>query len=98
MVSKIEIDSETRCHDCDTNYLDNSALKVHLAIEHGQSLNVHEEEKPFRCEKCKTSYKLKGQLISKWPFDVLNFPKKQGKISALGTKKRWNQQNKGTFL
>ena len=57
MVSKIEIDSETRCHDCDTNYLDNSALKVHLALEHGQSSNVHEEEKPFRCEKCKTSYK-----------------------------------------
>ena len=53
MVSKIEIDSETRCHDCDTNYLDNSALKVHLALEHGQSSNVHEEEK------CKTSYKLK---------------------------------------
>ena len=62
MVSKIEIDSETRCHDCDTNYLDNSALKVHLELEHGQSLNVHEEEKPFRCEKCKTSYKLKGSF------------------------------------
>ena len=62
MVSKIEIDSETRCHDCDTNYLDNSALKVHLALEHGPNLNVHEEEKPFRCEKCKTSYKLKGSF------------------------------------
>ena len=62
MPSDNEIGSETRCHDCDTNYLDNSALKVHLALEHGQSSNVHEEEKPFRCEKCKTSYKLKGSF------------------------------------
>ena len=60
MPSSISI--ATKCHDCDTNYLDNSALKVHLALEHGQSSNVHEEEKPFRCEKCKTSYKLKGSL------------------------------------
>ena len=62
MPSDNEIGSETRCHDLDTNYLDNSALKVHLALEHGQSLNVHEEEKPFRCEMCKTSYKLKGSF------------------------------------
>ena len=60
MPSSISI--ATKCHDCDTNYLDNSALKVHLALEHGPNLNVHEEEKPFRCEKCKTSYKLKGSL------------------------------------
>ena len=43
----------------------------------------------------------KGQLISEWLFDFLNFPKNQGKIwqiSALETKKRWNQQTKGTFL
>ena len=37
MPSHIEIESETRCHDCDTNYVDNSALKEHLRLEHGQS-------------------------------------------------------------
>ena len=37
MASNIE--SETRCHDCNTNYVDNSALKIHLQLEHGQSFD-----------------------------------------------------------
>ena len=40
----------------------------------------------------------KGQLISECPFD---FPKKHRKIwqiSALESKKWWNQQNKGSFI
>ena len=44
----------------------------------------------------------KGQLISKCPFGVSSFaPKYQWKnltISALESKKWWNQQNTGTFL
>ena len=37
MASNIE--SETRCHVCNRNYLDNSALKIHLQLEHGQSFD-----------------------------------------------------------
>ena len=46
-------------------------------------------------------YDSKGQLISEWLFDVLNFPKKQHKIwwiSALESKKWLNQKDKGTLL
>ena len=38
----------------------------------------------------------KGQLISKCLFDILNFPKKQHKISALESKK-WSNHKKGTL-
>ena len=40
----------------------------------------------------------KGQLISECLLIILNFPKKQQKISALEYKKWSNQQNKGTLL
>ena len=43
----------------------------------------------------------KGQLISEWLVDVLNFPKKPRKIwwiSALESKKRSNKKDKGTLL
>ena len=41
----------------------------------------------------------KGQLILKCPFGVFKSPKKQKKssISALGSKKRSNQKDKGTL-
>ena len=42
----------------------------------------------------------KGQLISEWPFDVLNCPKNNAKIwwiSALESKKWLNQKDKGTL-
>ena len=46
-------------------------------------------------------FKVKGQLISECPLDVLDFPKKQknkkSQISALESKKWRNQQNKATF-
>ena len=41
----------------------------------------------------------KGQLLSEWFFDVLNFPKKTNiKISALESKKWLNHKDKGTLL
>ena len=42
--------------------------------------SVHEGKRPFKCTQCKAAYSAKGQLISEWLFDVLNFPKKQLKI------------------
>ena len=30
----MKIDSETKCLDCDTTYIDSSALKFHLTLEH----------------------------------------------------------------
>jgi hypothetical protein len=39
----------------------------------------------------------KGQLIIKCPFDFFHFPKKPMKFSALASKERPNQKNKGTF-
>ena len=43
----------------------------------------------------------KGQLISEWLFDFLNFPKNQGKIWWISTLEsiQWsNQKDKGTTL
>ena len=44
----------------------------------------------------------KGQLISEWIFGVFNFPKKTmqkfDEISALESKKWFNQRDKGTLL
>ena len=44
---------------------------------------------------------IKGQLISEWLFDFLNFPKNQRKNlmnSALESKKWLNQKDEGTLL
>ena len=51
MVAKYENEFETKCHECDENYDDNSALKVHLEKNHGQSFE-EKKEKIFLCEKC----------------------------------------------
>ena len=55
MASNIE--SETRCDVCVTNFVDNSALKVHQEINHGQ-----EKEKLFHCEVCDKYFTSKASL------------------------------------
>ena len=39
----------------------------------------------------------KGQLIMKCPFDVFKKSKKKLSLSALATKKKTNEENKGTL-
>ena len=50
-----------------------------------------------RCCVNDISVYLKGQLISERLFDVLNFPKKQRKISALESKKWSNHKIKAHY-
>ena len=50
---------------------------------------------------CAVCTRPKGQLISEWLFDVLNFPKNNEKIwwiSALESRNWWNWKNKGPFM
>ena len=35
----------TKCFDCNTNYIDNSALNIHLAIEHNHANSVNLKRK-----------------------------------------------------
>ena len=59
---------ETRCDDCDTNFVDNSALKIHLENYHGQSFEeenrneVANQQELFHCEECNKYFTLKALL------------------------------------
>ena len=62
------IESKTRCDDCNLNFVDNLALKVHLETYHGQSFEeenrneVANQQELFHCEECNTYFTLKALL------------------------------------
>ena len=47
---KIEAE-KTNCFDCNTNYIDNSALNVHLVIEHNHAAKSVDSKRKFKTEK-----------------------------------------------
>ena len=51
-MTKMKIEAEkTNCFDCNTNYIDNSALNVHLLIEHNHAAKWDDSESKFKTEK-----------------------------------------------
>lgn len=44
------------CHECDSKFADDDALKQHM-------LQVH-SDKPYKCDRCQAAFRYKGNLAS----------------------------------
>ena len=91
------------CPICTSTFLNGTHFLRHAADKHFVERLKHDlpQVAPFKCPYCSTA--CKGQLISEWLFDVLNFPKKQRKnakiwlIYALESKKWLIHRDKDTL-